>query len=69
MGSGITHTNIKYNLAAIDGKINANDINKFNIQASGHYRGVGGMNFIYYAWTFGLAYFNNGRNILLEEEI
>ena len=65
----ITHTNIKYNLAAIDGKIKANDINKFNIQASGHYRGVGGMNFIYYAWTLGLAYFNNGRNILLEEEI
>lgn len=61
------NTNIKYNLAAIDGKLNADDINKSNIQATGHYNGIGGMNFIYYAWTLGLAFFNDGKNILLEE--
>ena len=65
----IPKTKIEYNLAAIDGKLLPNHVNKSNIQAAGQYKGVSGMNFIYYAWTLGLAYFNNGRNILLEEEL
>ena len=63
----IENTNMEYNLAAQDFKLLNEEINKSNIQASGHYKGIGGMNFIYYAWTYGLAYKNNGRNILSAE--
>jgi hypothetical protein len=57
-------TNIKYNVATQDFKLDRQDINKSGIQAYGHYKGVAGMNFIYYAWTYGLAYKNGGKNIL-----
>jgi len=60
-------TKIKYLLAAQDFKLQRQEISKSNIQAYGHYKGVSGMNFIYYAWTYGLAYKNNGRNILSKE--
>jgi len=63
----VHYTNTKYNLAAQDLKLSTFNLNKSNIQAYGHYKGVGGMNFIYYAWTLGLAYKNNGKNILLQE--
>ena len=58
------NTNLKYDLAAQDRKFLPIDINKSSIQAHGQYKGIGGMNFIYYAWTLGLAYYNNGKNIL-----
>ena len=64
----IANTSIKYNLAAQDFKLLAEEINKSSIQAFGHYKGIGGMNFIYYAWAYGLAYRNNGQNILSTEE-
>tara|TARA_Y100000114_G_scaffold155865_1_gene181183 strand:- start:975 stop:3374 length:2400 start_codon:yes stop_codon:yes gene_type:complete len=60
-------TNLKYNVAAQDFKLKRSDINKTGIQAYGHYKGISGMNFIYYAWTYGLAYNNGGRNILSKE--
>lgn len=59
-----TKTKIKYFLAAQDFKLNRAEMGRSNIQAYGHYRGISGMNFIYYAWTYGLAYRNNGKNIL-----
>ena len=58
---------IKYNLAAQDFKLGKQDINKSTIQAHGHYKGVSGMNYIYYAWTYGLAYKNGGKNILSKQ--
>ena len=63
----ISKTKIKYNVAAQDFKLQRKDINKSGIQAYGHYKGVAGMNFIYYAWTYGLAYKNGGKNILSKE--
>ncbi len=63
----MSKTKIKYNLAAQDFELSADNIHKSNIQAYGHYKGVAGMNFIYYAWTYGLAYKNNGTEILSHE--
>ena len=60
----ISKTKIKYNIAAQDGKLHRQDIYKSGVQAYGHYKGIAGMNFIYYAWTYGLAYKNNAKNIL-----
>jgi hypothetical protein len=62
-----TKTNIKYNLAAQDFKLRPQDVNKSSIQAYGHYKGISGMNFVYYAWTYGLAYKNGGKNILSKQ--
>ena len=59
----ISKTRIKYNVAAQDFKLTRENINKSGVQAYGHYKGVAGMNFIYYAWTYGLAYKNNAKNI------
>lgn len=59
----ISKTKIKYNVCAQDFKLLSQDINKSGIQAYGHYKGVAGMNFIYYAWTYGLAFKNGGKNI------
>lgn len=59
----ISQTRIKYNLAAQDFHLLTDNINNSGIQAYGHYKGVSGMNFIYYAWTLGLAYRNGGKNI------
>ena len=66
-GQCLSKTKIKYNVAAQDFKLQRKDINKSGIQAYGHYKGVAGMNFIYYAWTYGLAYKNGGKNILSKE--
>ena len=46
-----------------DFKLNGQERNKSGVQAYGHYKGVAGMNFIYYAWTYGLAFKNNAKNI------
>ena len=63
----MSKVDIKYNLAAQDFKLGRQDINKSTIQAHGHYKGVSGMNYIYYAWTYGLAYKNGGKNILSKQ--
>ena len=60
----MTQTDIKYDLAAQDFEFDAKDISRSSIQAYGHYKGIAGMNFIYYAWTYELAYKNGGTNIL-----
>ena len=59
---------IKYNIAAQPFKLSQADFNSSTIQATGHFKGVAGMNFIYYAWTYGLAYISNGANILSREK-
>ena len=58
---------IKYNLAAQPFELGKSDFNSSTIQAMGHFKGVAGMNFIYYAWTYGLAYTSGGNNILSRE--
>ena len=65
----ISKTKIKYNVAAQDFKLKRAEINKSGIQAYGHYKGVSGMNFIYYAWTYGLAFKNDGINLLSNEYV
>ena len=65
----ISKTKIKYNVCAQDFKLLGRDINKSGIQAYGHYKGVAGMNFIYYAWTYGLAFKNDGINFLSNEYV
>ena len=63
----ISKTKIRYNVAAQDFKLKDENRYKSGVQAYGHYKGVAGMNFIYYAWTYGLAYKNGGKNILSKE--
>jgi hypothetical protein len=62
-----TITKIKYNLAAFDRKMKTNEYNKSTIQSMAQFKGgVSGMNFIYYAWTYNLAFDNGGKNVLSE---
>ena len=62
-----TITKIKYKLAAFDDKIASSEYNKSTIQSLGQLtRGVSGMNFIYYAWTYNFAFDLGGTNILSE---
>ena len=64
----MTQTKIKYDLAAQDFELDSEFIGLSGVQAYGHHKkGISGMNFIYYAWTLGLAYKNNGENILSTE--
>jgi len=63
----MTQTKIKYDLAAQDFELGDEFIGLSGVQAYGHHKGISGMNFIYYAWTLGLAYKNNGENILSTE--
>lgn len=65
-----TKTNIKYNLAAQDTNIFKTSLNKANIYANGQITSsVDGMNFIYYAWAFGLAIKYGGKNIIFDDFI
>ena len=59
--------NIEYKLAAQPFELLEKEINKSTVQAMGHYKGVSGMDFIYYAWTYGLAYKSGGKNVLSQE--
>lgn len=64
----MTITKINYKLAAFDDKIASSDYNKSTIQSLGQLTGgIGGMNFIYYAWTYNFAFDLGGKNILNEE--
>lgn len=63
----MSKVDIKYNLAAQDFKLKRREYSKSTIQAHGHFKGVSGMNFIYYAWTYELAYKNGGENILSKQ--
>jgi len=63
-------TGIKYNLAAQDVNIALRNLNKANIYANGQLsHNIDGMNFIYYAWTYGVAIKNGGKNVLFEDFI